>query len=377
MTGRRDFGTVRLLGTGRYQARYVDRSGRRHARSFATKGDATRFLSGARVDLDRGDWVDPKAGQLTFEAYASTWLAERRVKGRPISPRTRERYASLLQVRINPALGKIQLRFLEPADVRRWHAVLLATEGVGPSTVAKAYRLVHAVCASAVAEEELVRNPCAIPGASAESHEERPVATVSQVYAIADQLGDRWRTLVLTATFCGLRFGELAGLTVERVDLLHRTITVAVDLDELDGGHLQVGRVKSEASRRVVTVPNVIVPELERHLGTHSGTGPTGYVFVGPQGGLLRRSNFRDRWVKAVTAVGLPDLRFHDLRHTGNTLAAATGASTRELMLRMGHASPRAAQIYQHATRERDAEIAASLSQMVQQWQDTANSSGG
>ncbi len=60
MTGRRDFGTVRLLGTGRYQARYVDRSGRRHARSFATKGDATRFLSGARVDLDRGDWVDPK-----------------------------------------------------------------------------------------------------------------------------------------------------------------------------------------------------------------------------------------------------------------------------------------------------------------------------
>ncbi len=87
MTGRRDFGTVRLLSTGRYLARYVDRSGRRHARSFATKGDATRFLAGARVDLDRGDWVDPKAGQLTFEAYASTWLAERRVKGRPVSPR--------------------------------------------------------------------------------------------------------------------------------------------------------------------------------------------------------------------------------------------------------------------------------------------------
>ncbi len=278
MTGRRDFGTVRLLSTGRYQARYVDRSGRRHARSFATKGDATRYLAGARVDLDRGDWVDPKAGQLTFEAYASTWLAERRVKGRPISPRTRERYASLLRVRIYPALGKTRLRFLEPADVRRWHAALLTMEGVGPSTVAKAYRLVHAVCASAVAEEELIRNPCAIPGASAESHDERPVATITQVYAIADQLGDRWRALVLTATFCGLRFGELAGLTLERVDLLHRTITVAVDLDELDGGKLQVGRVKSEASRRVVAIPDVIVPELERHLGIHSGKGATGHV---------------------------------------------------------------------------------------------------
>jgi len=191
-------------------------------------------------------------------------------------PAPGERYVSLLKVRIDPALRRIQLRFLEPADVRRWHAALLLTEGVGPSTVAKAYRLVHAVCASAAADEELVRNPCAIPGASAESHDERPVASVTQVYAIADQLGDRWRALVLTATFCGLRFGELAGLTLERVDLLHRTSTVAVDLDELDGGKLQVGRVKSEASRRVVAIPDVIVPELERHLGTHSGKGPTG-----------------------------------------------------------------------------------------------------
>lgn len=254
-------------------------------------------------------------------------------------PAPGERYVSLLKVRIDPALRRIQLRFLEPADVRRGHAALLLTEGVGPSTVAKAYRLVHAVCASAAADEELARNPCAIPGASAESHDERPVASVTRVYAIADQLGDRWRALVLTATFCGLRFGELAGLTLERVDLLHRTITVAVDLD---GGKLQVGRVKSEASRRVVAIPDVIVPELERHLGTHSGKGPTGYVFVGPQGGLLRRSNFRNLWTSAVTVVGLTDLRFHDLRHTGNTLAAATGASTRELMVRMGQ--PRLAQ---------------------------------
>jgi len=58
--------------------------------------------------------------------------------------------------------------------------------------------------------------------------------------------------------------------------------------------------------------------------------------------------------------------RFHDLRHTGNTLAAATGASTKELMSRMGHASPRAALIYQHATSYRDAVIAAALSDLVE-----------
>lgn len=79
-----------------------------------------------------------------------------------------------------------------------------------------------------------------------------------------------------------------------------------------------------------------------------------------------RRSNFTRRvWQPACQTVGIDGLRFHDLRHTGNTLAAATGASTRELMARMGHASPRAALIYQHATADRDAAIAKALSDLA------------
>jgi len=77
--------------------------------------------------------------------------------------------------------------------------------------------------------------------------------------------------------------------------------------------------------------------------------------------GRSRRSNFRDLWYTAREAVGQPELHLHDLRHTGNTMAAATGASLRELMERMGHSSTRAAMIYQHATRERDQAIAAAM----------------
>jgi integrase len=87
-------------------------------------------------------------------------------------------------------------------------------------------------------------------------------------------------------------------------------------------------------------------------------------VFVGPKGGRLRRSNFRDIWIIARDEAGLPGLHLHDLRHTGNTMAAATGASLRELMERMGHSSPRAALIYQHATRERDEAIAAAMGEV-------------
>jgi integrase len=364
--GRRDFGSVRKLSSGRWQARYADASGRRHGRTFGTKGDANRFLAGTRADLDRGDWFDPTAGEIPLSVYASSWLGGRRVRGRPLAPRTRERYDGVLRTHIFPTLSEVELRHMTPAIVRAWYGSMTKSDHAGPATIAKAYRLLHAICATAVADELIARNPCAIPGASVETNAERPVATLRQVYDLADTVAPRWRALVLLATFCGLRFGELAGLRKDKLDLLHATVTVVEDLDELDGGLLQRGEVKSAASRRVVAIPAAILADLEIHLSQFAEPTPAGWVFVGAAGGRLRRSNFRKVWLAAVREAGLNDgFRFHDLRHTGNTLAAATGASTKELMSRMGHASPRAALIYQHATRERDAVIAAALSDLV------------
>ena len=113
----------------------------------------------------------------------------------------------------------------------------------------------------------------------------------------------------------------------------------------------------------------VIAPELCAHLERFAQAGDTGLVFIGPKGGRLRRSNFRKFWYRARGAVGLPELHFHDLRHTGNTMAAAQGASLRELM---GHSSTRAALIYLHATRERDEAIAAGMGQLFTNAKKTA-----
>ena len=115
----------------------------------------------------------------------------------------------------------------------------------------------------------------------------------------------------------------------------------------------------------MVSFPREIAPELRWHLDRFVGQEPDSLVFVGPKGGRLRRSNFRDIWIKSRDEAGLPDLHLHDLRHTGNTMAAATGASLRELMERMGHTSTRAAMIYQHATRERDEAIAAAMGEVL------------
>jgi integrase len=125
-------------------------------------------------------------------------------------------------------------------------------------------------------------------------------------------------------------------------------------------GHLSEGPPKWD-SRRTVALPGPIVDELQGHLARFAERGRTGRVFVGAKGGTLRRSNFQATWREATKAADVPTLRFHDLRHVGNTLASNTGANLRELMTRMGHASPQAALIYQHATAERDRAIADAL----------------
>jgi hypothetical protein len=113
----------------------------------------------------------------------------------------------------------------------------------------------------------------------------------------------------------------------------------------------------------------------EYHLATYAGSGKKGLLFCGPQGQPLRRASWYRAWHRALKKVGIEeDLKPHDLRHTGNTLTAMTGASTKELMARLGQSRPRAALIYQHAAKDRDREIAAALNGLIetklkQQWQ--------
>jgi integrase len=191
-------------------------------------------------------------------------------------------------------------------------------------------------------------------------------ATVAQVAALADPIGPSYRALVLVAAYGGLRWGELVGLRVKRVDLLHRRVTVAEQVAEVNG-QLLPGPPKTEAGRRTITLPAVAAVALAEHLATVAEPGPEGLVFPAPQGRYLRRSNFRRRWwVPATRAAGVEGLRVHDLRHSAATMALAAGANTCELMERMGHTSPAVALRHQHVMAGRDQAIAAALEELVQ-----------
>jgi integrase len=109
-----------------------------------------------------------------------------------------------------------------------------------------------------------------------------------------------------------------------------------------------------------------LLPEVASHVENFTQHRDDDLLFVGPKNGPLRRPNFTGVWQRATEQAGLASVHFHDLRHTGNHIAAATGASLRELMGRMGHSTTRAALIYQHRTAERDRLIAEAVSKLAQ-----------
>jgi integrase len=265
-----------------------------------------------------------------------------------------------------PALGDVAINALTPDLIRSWYAALRRKKGA--SVASKSYTRLRQILAGAVDDDRLAKNPCRIEAGGAERHPEQRFASLAELYQLAAAVPDRYRALVLTAGLAGLRQGELFALRRGDVDLLHAVISVRRKRLRLASGEVIEDDPKTEAGKRRVALPTPLVAELERHLATHGGPGPDGFVFTSPTGEPLERSNFRYRvWVPAAASVGLAGLRFHDLRHTAGTLAARTGATTKELMARLGHASPQAAMVYQHAAEDRDRLIAERLTAMTEE----------
>jgi integrase len=155
------------------------------------------------------------------------------------------------------------------------------------------------------------------------------------------------------------------GLRRRHVDLAGARLHVVEQAAEVAGKFI-VSPPKTDAGRRVVTLPSLAVTALVEHLDRYAAPGPDGLVFLSARGKHLARSSFRRLvWLPAVRQVGLDGLRVHDLRHTEATLAAATGATTKELMERMGHTSLRVALRYQHVMADRQAALAAALDDLA------------
>ncbi|MFI0350375.1 tyrosine-type recombinase/integrase [Actinomadura sp. 9N407] len=177
---------------------------------------------------------------------------------------------------------------------------------------------------------------------------------------------------ILLAAFASLRWGEITALRRCDIDTVNRTVRVRAAYVERANGEMILGPTKSRAGMRTVSLPAAIVPHLVAYMTKYVRPGADALVFTGIKGGPMRRSGFNKltRWSHVVSALGVRNLHFHDLRHTGNTLAADMGVSLRNLMTRMGHDNERAALRYQHRSAKGDRAIADGFDALVQAERD-------
>jgi len=365
---RRAGGGVDRLPSGRYRVRIVSPHGRRLSLgTFATKRAAEAVYARSVTEQADGKSANPSAVTTpTLDAYAPNWVDARLTKrGEPLRPRVADLYFTQLRLHILPSFGPTRLARITTAGVRDWNAQLRGPDGPGASTAAKCYRLLRAILTTAVEDGLIPANPCTIKGAGVEPADERPIPTVAQVHDLVEQLPARTRGVALLAAFVGLRRGEIFGLRRGDLDLDRFEIVISRQR-QLDrhGVHL-VGPPKSDAGRRLLSLPEVLVADLRAHLDAYAQPGDDGYVFTGDKGGPLAPHVWQHAWEKARAAVGVPEIHLHDLRHLAGTLAASTGASTKEVMYRLGHSTHQAALRYQHATRVRDVAISRALDGLI------------
>ncbi len=362
---RRRYGSIRKLSSGRWQARMPGPDGKLiPLGTFATKREADQALAAAETDQARGTWTDPKAGQQGFGAFAEHWM-----RTRTLRPMTRQLYDRQLRLRILPTFGVLAVGDITPKLVREWYARLMrdATErGRGAVTVDTTYRLLRAILTTAVDDGLIAKNPCRIKGAGTVRETRRPEITIEQLWRLADTVPERYRALVWLASATALRSGELAALRRKNVDLIRREIRIDPDegqyVEPGGGQKPYFGPPKSDAGARTVPIPDAILGILAVHMAHHAEPGPDGLVFTTKDGNPVSRHN-RSWWRRACRIVGVDEgAHLHDCRHAGLTLAAQSGATLRELMALGGHSTPRAALIYQKASRDRAAEVARGMS---------------
>lgn len=319
-----------------YMARFAADGARVRSRSFERKRDAEVWLANQKTALARGEWVDPRAGTATLEVWAVDWL-----RGRRVAPATHARDEAIIKSLIVPALGRLQLGRISAEMLRGWVADM-ERAGKSPATISKAFGLVSQMLEQAVRDNRLGRSPARYVDLPRETREEMRFLTADQVATLVDATDDRYRAMVLLAAYSGLRWGELAGLKVDALDLPRGRLHVLRTVGEVKGKVIE-GDPKTASSRRAVAIPRFVADALAAHLAKLRRLrpiGPNGWVFPAPAGGPLRRNAFRNRvWEPAIRAVGLEGVRFHDLRHTHAALLIAQGEHPKTIQSRLGHAS--------------------------------------
>ncbi|WP_291521411.1 site-specific integrase [Branchiibius sp. NY16-3462-2] len=349
--------------------------------TFRAKVDAEEWVKAERQLMeDPSAYVTPqrrmeavkekerREAANTFAVYADRYLTERDLR-----PNTGREYGRVLRTQLLPVFGDVPLKAITREMVREWHSSLPRST---PAGNAATYRLLRSIMKAAEDEELIERNPVRIPKASAAKvRKEQKPSPVDELAIIVDAMPERLRLFIVLAAFGGMREGEIFELRRSDIDASTGAIAVRRKIEKdanpaAEGACPDCGRVigppKTAKGTRVVHLPPAFLPMLRAHLLAHTAPGALGLLFPGERKDHMSARYLLSRYELARSAAGRPDLTIHGLRHSALTLAGQHGATPAELQARAGHASLAAMAIYQHATIDRDRQLADRIGDSVE-----------
>lgn len=339
-------------------------------RFFPTKNEAVAFDAKKKEERRTGASVDEKAGQQFISAYAYAWLASMALK-----PRSEARYRSVIRLHIIPFFGTMRVVDVQRTDVNTWIKTKVE-KSYAPATIHGMYDVLSGMFKAAVIDQLRATTPCVkitnLPPIPKRSNKKRKwLPTQLQVMALVRAFDPRFRLAVLVAAGCGLRFGEVMGLTVDDFDFDNRTVRVRRALSEDDcpcGVASCMQTTKSVNSVRDVGMPARVARAARAHIAAgyvrtltmpdHTAEVKPGapvavremqMMFTTVTGKPVTRSRWSGLWRTAVGEAGkllaeaprgAAGFTLHTLRHYFGSLLIAGGANVVEVQEAMGHASP-------------------------------------
>ncbi|MGH3429918.1 MAG: site-specific integrase, partial [Mycobacteriales bacterium] len=242
---------------------------------------------------------------------ASQWLASNPSK----RPTTMAIAELTVRVHLAPAIGSRRMGSVTQPDVQG--LVNGWCQAGAARTVRRRYGVLRAIFAYAVQADWLGRSPCRGIKLPAVTSTRRTLLSAEDVGRIAEATAGPYRAMVWLGAILGLRWSEVAGLTVRAVDMLQRKLTVDTAVTRDRHGQPVVGRPKSTAGTRTIAMPEALVSLLAEHLARRGITAADAdaWLFPAPGGGPMSYSNWRERvWLPAVKEAPCAGAGFHDLR---------------------------------------------------------------
>jgi integrase len=336
---------IKTLASGRYQARYRFAPGSRGIRTatFDRRGEAKSWLVGQESAARGGAGIDPRHGRIVLGDYFADWLGRQHHQ----APGTRLKYGQLWRTMLAPTFGRVTLGQLGPAMAQRWQAQML--QRYERSYVSSAHTLLSQVLTAAVNERKLPVNPLDSVAAPRVERKAKVAPAVDTVARLFDHAPQHLTVALHLGLGAGLRSGEIRGLTVDRIDLERRLLTVDRQLHYFPPGHVFAdgewhhGR-EAFAPRKggrslVAPIGPVLAGAIETHLRLRR-PGPHGLVVTALRGGPMGRGSWDREWDKLRARAGVPFAwgAAHQLRHAYASWMLEDGESLANVARNLGHA---------------------------------------